>query len=66
MKIKRCRKMLTKAEKKRIVDYVKSLNAMAAAALSLTEAVYRIPKHETELKGSLRESYMYHLKWLSL
>jgi len=35
--------MLTKAEKKRIVDYVKSLNAMAAAALSLTEAVCRIP-----------------------
>jgi len=46
------RKMLTKAEKKRIVDHVKSLNMLAVAALSLTEAVSSIPNHKVALKSS--------------
>ena len=51
---KRRRKMLAKTEKKRIVNHVKSLNSMAAAVLSLTEAVSAMPNRDTNLISSCR------------
>ena len=49
---KRRRKILMKAEKKRFVDHVKSLNVMAVAVLSLTETILAIPNREAELKSA--------------
>jgi len=62
-------KMLTKAEKKRIVDHVKSLNTLAVAALSLTEAISSIPNHKVALLKSSCERILpsqvsFHVKHL--